>query len=100
MIISVPKEVKNNEFRVAMTIAGVHELVANGHTVLVEAGAGLGSGISDTEYAVEGAEIVSDADELWARADMVMKVKEPVAAEYHRFRESVVLFTYLHSLPS
>ncbi|QCO96791.1 alanine dehydrogenase [Arthrobacter sp. 24S4-2] len=96
MIVSVPKEIKNNEFRVAITAAGVQELRANGHEVLVEAAAGLGSGISDQEYSVAGAEIVKNADELWARADMVLKVKEPVSAEYHRFREGLVLFTYLH----
>jgi alanine dehydrogenase len=96
MIISVPKEVKNNEYRVAITVPGVHELRTRGHEVLVEAGAGTGSGISDEEYTAAGAEIVADADELWARADMVMKVKEPVAAEYHRFRRGLVLFTYLH----
>lgn len=96
MIISVPKEIKNNEFRVALTTAGVQELVAHGHTVLIERGAGLGSGITDEDYAITGAEIIADADEIWARADMVMKVKEPVKAEYHRFREGLILFTYLH----
>ena len=96
MIISVPSEVKNNEYRVALTVPGVHELRTRGHRVLVEAGAGTGSGIPDEAYAAAGAEIVADADELWARADMVLKVKEPVAAEYHRFREGLVLFTYLH----
>lgn len=96
MIISVPKEVKNNEFRVAITAAGVHELKENGHEVLVETGAGTGSGISDQEYTLSGAEIVETADEAWARADMVMKVKEPVASEYRHFREGLVLFTYLH----
>jgi alanine dehydrogenase len=96
MIISVPKEVKNNEFRVAITAAGVHELRTNGHDVLVQAGAGAGSGISDEEYALSGAEIVDSADELWARAGMVMKVKEPIAAEYRHFREGLILFTYLH----
>jgi alanine dehydrogenase len=96
MIVSVPKEIKNNEFRVAITAAGVHELRTNGHDVLVESGAGTGSGISDQEYASAGAEIVRNADELWERADMVLKVKEPVAAEYHRFREGLILFTYLH----
>ncbi|HEV3498351.1 MAG TPA: alanine dehydrogenase [Actinomycetes bacterium] len=96
MIISVPREVKNNEHRVAITASGVHELVAHGHQVLVEAGAGIGSGIPDEAYRAAGAEIVADADELWARADMVLKVKEPVAEEYHRFREGLVLFTYLH----
>jgi alanine dehydrogenase len=96
MIVSVPKEIKNNEFRVALTAAGVQELVAHGHTVLVERRAGLGSGITDEDYAIAGAEIIADADEVWARADMVMKVKEPIKAEYHRFRKGLVLFTYLH----
>jgi alanine dehydrogenase len=81
---------------VAITAAGVQELRSNGHEVLVETGAGAGSGIDDHEYAVAGAEIVKTADELWERADMVMKVKEPIAAEYHRFRQGLVLFTYLH----
>lgn len=96
MIISVPREIKNNEFRVAITTAGVHELRGAGHEVLVEAGAGLGSGIRDEDYALAGAEIVAGADELWARADMVMKVKEPISSEYPRFREGLILFTYLH----
>lgn len=96
MIIGVPKEIKNNEFRVAITASGVHELRGHGHRVLVEKGAGVGSRISDEEYHVAGAELVDDADELWARSDMVMKVKEPVRSEYHRFREGLILFTYLH----
>ena len=96
MIIGVPKEIKNNEFRVAITAAGVHEFRTHGHTVLVERGAGLGSGITDEEYAIAGAEIVADADDVWGRADMVMKVKEPIKAEYHRFRKGLILFTYLH----
>ncbi len=96
MIIGVPKEIKNNEFRVAITAAGVNEFRTHGHAVLVERGAGLGSGITDEEYAIAGAEIVADADDVWARADMVMKVKEPIAAEYHRFRKGLILFTYLH----
>ncbi|WP_115787486.1 alanine dehydrogenase [Arthrobacter silvisoli] len=96
MIIGVPKEIKNNEFRVAITAAGVHEFRPHGHTVLVERGAGLGSGITDEEYSIAGAEIVAEADDVWARADMVMKVKEPIAAEYHRFRKGLILFTYLH----
>jgi alanine dehydrogenase len=96
MIIGVPKEVKNNEFRVAITASGVHEFRAHGHTVLVERGAGTGSSITDAEYEAAGAELVDDADDVWARADMVMKVKEPVAAEYHRFRDGLILFTYLH----
>ncbi|MGQ1838591.1 alanine dehydrogenase [Kocuria turfanensis] len=96
MIVSVPREVKNNEHRVAITASGVHELVAHGHRVLVETGAGTGSGIPDADYTAAGAELVADADELWARADLVLKVKEPVASEYHRFRQGLVLFTYLH----
>jgi alanine dehydrogenase len=96
MIIGVPKEIKNNEFRVAITAAGVNEFRTYGHSVLVERGAGLGSGITDEEYAIAGAEIVAQADDVWARADMVMKVKEPVKAEYHRFRKDLILFTYLH----
>lgn len=96
MIIGVPKEIKNHESRVAITASGVHEFRRHGHTVLVERGAGLGSGITDQEYALAGATIVIDPDEVWSSADMVMKVKEPVAAEYHRFREGLILFTYLH----
>lgn len=96
MIIGVPKEVKNNEFRVAITASGVHELRTHGHTVLVEKSAGVGSNITDEEYEEAGAEIVGSADDLWSRADMVMKVKEPIAEEYHRFREGLILFTYLH----
>jgi alanine dehydrogenase len=96
MIISVPKEVKNNEFRVAVTAAGVHELKANGHEILVQAGAGEGSGITDQEYLLAGAEIVHDVDTLWGRADMVLKVKEPIASEYRHFRQGLTLFTYLH----
>lgn len=96
MIIGVPQEIKNNEFRVAITASGVQEFRANGHTVLIEKGAGVGSHISDEEYHVAGAELVDSADEVWARADMVMKVKEPVQSEYHRFREGLILFAYLH----
>ncbi|MBG6215869.1 alanine dehydrogenase [Arthrobacter sp. CAN_A6] len=96
MIVGVPKEVKNNEFRVAITASGVHEFRSHGHTVLVERDAGLGSNISDAEYLSAGAEIVESADELWQRADMVLKVKEPVEQEYHRFRPGLILFTYLH----
>jgi alanine dehydrogenase len=96
MIIGVPKEIKNNEYRVAITASGVHELVSHGHTVLIEAGAGVGSSIPDTEYAAAGAELLATAEEVWARADMVMKVKEPIASEYGYFRPGLVLFTYLH----
>lgn len=96
MIIGVPKEIKNNEFRVAITAAGVHELRRNGHRILVESGAGLPSGIRDDEYAVAGAEMIPTAAEVWSAADMVMKVKEPIPSEYHYFRKGLVLFTYLH----
>ena len=96
MIIGVPKEIKNNEFRVAITASGVHELRVRGHQVLIEAGAGVGSSIEDAEYVAAGAEIVAGADEVWARAEMVMKVKEPIASEYRHFRDGLVLFTYLH----
>ena len=96
MRISIPREVKNNEFRVGATDAGVFELVAAGHEVFVEKGAGLGSGITDEEYVTAGAAIVDDADELWAKADMILKVKEPVESEYHRFRKGLILFAYLH----
>lgn len=96
MIIGVPKEIKNNEFRVAMTASGVHELSNRGHRVLIEAGAGEGSRIGNEEYAAAGAEIVAGAEEVWSRAEMVMKVKEPIASEYRHFRAGLVLFTYLH----
>ncbi|GAA4693109.1 alanine dehydrogenase [Nocardioides nanhaiensis] len=96
MRIGVPKEVKNHEYRVAITPVGVHELVAHGHEVHVQTGAGLGSGILDEEYEAEGARIVPDADTAWGDAEMVLKVKEPVAEEYHRMREDLTLFTYLH----
>ncbi|HYO86909.1 MAG TPA: alanine dehydrogenase [Dermatophilaceae bacterium] len=96
MRIGVPTEVKNNEYRVAMTPVGVHELVAHGHEVLVQAGAGAGCGISDDEYAAQGATVLESADEVWGDSQMVLKVKEPVAQEYHRLRDDLVLFTYLH----
>ncbi|MFI7460777.1 alanine dehydrogenase [Nonomuraea sp. NPDC049646] len=96
MKIGVPAEVKNHEYRVAVTPAGVHELVRNGHDVTVQRGAGLGSHITDEEYLAAGAKILDNADAVWAGADMVLKVKEPIAEEYHRLREGLVLFTYLH----
>ncbi|MFI7222174.1 alanine dehydrogenase [Nonomuraea angiospora] len=96
MKIGVPAEVKNHEYRVAATPAGVHELVRNGHDVLVQRGAGLGSHIPDEEYLSAGAKILDSADAVWGEADMVLKVKEPIAEEYHRLREGLVLFTYLH----
>jgi len=96
MIIGVPKEVKNNEFRVALTPAGASEFVARGHEVVVETGAGAGSGNADESYLAAGARIATDADATWAEAEMILKVKEPVASEYHRLRAGQVLFTYLH----
>lgn len=96
MRIAVPAEVKNNEYRVAITPAGVHDLVANSHEVLVQSGAGLGSSITDEEYAVQGARIVPDAESAWGEAELLLKVKEPIASEYGHFRAGMVLFTYLH----
>jgi alanine dehydrogenase len=95
-VVGVPAEVKNHEYRVALTPSGVHELRAHGHEVLVQAGAGTGSSISDDDYRAEGAVVVDDADEVWGRADVVLKVKEPVEQEYHRLRPGLTLFTYLH----
>ena len=96
MLIGVPTEVKNNEFRVALTQGGVQELVRAGHDVLVQAGAGLGSGTTDQDYLDAGAELVEGADEVWERAELILKVKEPQAEEYPRMRRGQVLFTYLH----
>ncbi|GAA5039577.1 alanine dehydrogenase [Microbacterium fluvii] len=96
MKISVPTEIKNNEYRVALTPAGVHDLVAAGHEVLVQRGAGLGSSMPDAEYTAAGATLVDDAADVWAQADLLLKVKEPIEAEYGFFRDDLVLFTYLH----
>jgi alanine dehydrogenase len=96
VLVGIPKEVKNNEFRVSNTPAGVHSLVLAGHQVFVEKGAGLGSAITDSEYAKAGATILDTADEVWAKSEMIIKVKEPVAEEYHRMRKGQILFTYLH----
>ncbi|MEO4037767.1 alanine dehydrogenase [Micrococcaceae bacterium Sec6.3] len=96
MLIGVPTEVKNNEFRVALTDGGVLELARRGHEVLVQAGAGVGSGITDEAYGEAGAQLVESADEVWERAELLLKVKEPVAEEHHRLRRGQVLFTYLH----
>ena len=96
MRVGVPKEVKNHEYRVAMTPSGVHELVVHGHDVFVETGAGVGSSIPDEQYVEAGATLLDTADEVWDTAEMVLKVKEPVKEEYSRMREGQVLFTYLH----
>ena len=96
MRIAVPREVKNNEFRVAITPAGVHELTRAGHEVFIETTAGDGSSIPDPVFVAAGATILGSADDTWAAGDLVLKVKEPVAEEYHRMRRGQVLFTYLH----
>jgi len=96
MKVGVPKEVKNHEYRVAITPAGVHELVVNGHEVYVETTAGEGSSIPDDEYKAAGGTVLGSADEVWATGELILKVKEPVESEYHRMRDGQVLFTYLH----
>ncbi|MDH6113545.1 alanine dehydrogenase [Kitasatospora sp. MAP12-15] len=94
--VGIPREVKNHEYRVAITPAGVHELVRNGHEVFIEDNAGVGSSIPNEEYVAAGATILPTADEVWATADLLLKVKEPIASEYHRLRKGQTLFTYLH----
>jgi len=99
VIVGVPKEIKNNEFRVGMTPGGVAEFVAHDHSVLVERSAGEGSSFLDEEYVSAGAELVDTADEVFARADMIVKVKEPQAVEIERLRPGQILYTYLHLAP-
>ena len=99
MLVGVPKEIKANENRVAVTPAGAHALVLAGHKVLVETSAGVGSGFTDEEYAAAGATIAATNTEVFAAADMIVKVKEPLAAEYDLLRQGQVLFTYLHLAP-
>ncbi|NGY63777.1 alanine dehydrogenase [Lentzea sp. NEAU-D13] len=96
MLVGVPKEIKNHEYRVAITPAGVVELVRRGHEVVIEHDAGAGSSFPDHEYTAAGARIAATADEVWGLADLVLKVKEPIEPEYHRMRRDQVLFTYLH----
>ncbi|HWP43366.1 MAG TPA: alanine dehydrogenase [Blastocatellia bacterium] len=100
MIVGVPKEVKDNEYRVGLVPAGVKALTSAGHKAIVQAMAGEGSGITDVEYVVAGAEIVDTAEEVWSRADMIVKVKEPVPSEYPHLREGLILYTYLHLAPA
>src|SRR5713226_150689 len=95
MRIGVAREIKRDEYRVALTPAGASELVSRGHHLTVETGAGEGSGFADEEYAAVGAAIAS-VDEVWERSDLLLKVKEPIASEYRHLREGLVLFTYLH----
>ena len=96
MIVGVSKEIKNNEFRVGMTPSGVEAMRRAGHTVLIEEGAGVGSGFTDADYKAVGAEIVSDKKALFDRSEMIVKVKEPLESEYDLFHEGQILFTYLH----
>src|SRR3990172_4356767 len=96
MIIGVPREIKTNENRVAVVPAGVETLASHSHTVLVERGAGLGSGFADELYARAGAELVAGAAEVWKRAEMICKVKEPIAAEWPHLWRDQVIFTYFH----
>lgn len=99
MNIGLPKEIKDNEYRVGLTPAGVNALVNAGHTVFVQKTAGEGSGFTDEQYVAAGGNILDTADEIWAKGDMIVKVKEPVAPEYPRMRENQLLFTYLHLAP-
>ncbi|MFN6963918.1 MAG: alanine dehydrogenase [Pyrinomonadaceae bacterium] len=99
MKIGLPKEIKDNEYRVGLTPAGVRALVDAGHTLFVQKSAGEGSGFSDEQYVKAGAKIVDSADDVWAEGDMIVKVKEPIAPEYPRMRENQLLFTYLHLAP-
>ena len=96
LTVGVPRELKSGEYRVAITPDGVHELTVNGVTVLVEQGAGAGSSLPDDEYRAAGAELVANAADVWARADLVLKVKEPQPEEFACLRPGLVLFTYLH----
>jgi alanine dehydrogenase len=99
MIVGLPKEIKDNEYRVGLTPAGVRALTDAGHTVVVERNAGEGSGFADELYTTAGATILDSADDVWAQGDMIVKVKEPIAPEYPRMREGQLLFTYLHLAP-
>src|SRR5436305_2030601 len=99
MLVGVPKEIKNNEFRVGLTPGAVREYCAHGHQVLVETGAGGGIGASDAVYRQSGAAIVDTAAEVFARAEMIVKVKEPQPQEWTQLREGQILFTYLHLAP-
>lgn len=96
MRIGIPKEIKNNEFRVSLTADGVAELTAHGHEVLVERDAGIGSGISNADYAATGAKLCDSAAEVWGGAELILKVKEPLPAEYPYFRPDLIIFTFLH----
>jgi alanine dehydrogenase len=94
--VGIPREVKNHEYRVAITPAGVHEMVHHGHEVFIEKDAGVGSSITNEEFIAAGAKILDTADDVWGTGDLILKVKEPIAEEYHRMRDGQTLFTYLH----
>src|SRR5438552_19037138 len=96
---SAPAEIKDNEYRVGMTPSGARDLTADGHQVLVQKGAGNGSGFGDDEYEAAGARILPDADAVYSEADMIVKVKEPIEADLRRLKEGQLLFTYLHLAP-
>lgn len=96
MLVGIPTEIKNNEFRVAITPAGVAELTRRGHDVIIQAGAGDGSAISDNDFKAAGAEMVATAEQVWTEAELLLKVKEPIESEYARMRAGQTLFTYLH----
>src|SRR6516165_11025768 len=99
MLVGVPKEIKDNEFRVGIVPSTVRELTEKGHQVLVETGAGAGAGLPDSDYQAAGAVIAPDADTLFGTAELIVKVKEPLAAEREKLRKGQILFTYLHLAP-
>ena len=96
MLVGVPKEIKDSEYRVGLVPSTVRELTASGHQVIVEKNAGLGAGLGDADYQAVGAEIVPDADQVFGRAELIVKVKEPLASERSKLRPGQILFTYLH----
>jgi alanine dehydrogenase len=100
MIVGVPKEIKNNEYRVAVVPSGVRTLVENGHRVIVQKSAGEGAGISDAEYLAAGASIISNPEAIFKEAEMIVKVKEPLPQEYNLLQKDQILFTYLHLAPA
>ena len=99
MLVGVPKEIKDNEFRVGLVPSTVRELTANGHKVMVETNAGVGAGLTDDDYKAAGATIATKADDIFAGAEMIVKVKEPLAVERKKLRKGQILFTYLHLAP-
>ena len=96
MLVGVPREIKDSEYRVGLVPSAVRELAANGHEVIVEQSAGVGAGLSDADYQAVGAKVASTADDIYARAELIVKVKEPLAPERKKLRSGQVLFTYLH----